>query len=200
MGIKNTHLQYGSIAKWFHWTIAICFLVAYTTFYIGHNFYDVRSDEARLLRAIHSMFGFSVLILVLPRLYWRFTSIQPAEAAGPHWQHVASKWAHRALYFFMIAMPVTGWLGTGGRTINMFWLFEIPTFRGTQLFEWLVVGQMGMDFNTFEKPIDLIHKAIIGRWLASTLIITHILAALYHHYQVKDATMRKMLPGGKVEE
>jgi len=199
MGLKNTHLAYGSIAKWLHWSMAICILVAYVTFYVGHNLFEVSSQEARFLRMIHSMFGFSVLILVVPRLIWRRNNIQPAEAPGPHWQHVASKWAHRALYFFMIAMPITGWLGTGGRTLNFFWLFDIPTFRGTQLFDWLIVGQLGMDFETFEKPIDTLHKAIMGRWLFSTLIVTHILAALYHHHYVKDNTLKKMIPGGRVE-
>jgi cytochrome b561 len=98
----------------------------------------------------------------------------------------------------MIASPLTGWLGTGGRSVNMFWLFEIPTFRGSDLFPWLVEGKLGLTFEQWEHPIDIMHKKIFGKWMVWMLILVHVAAALYHHFKVKDKTLKRMWPGGKV--
>lgn len=198
MALKNTHLAYGSVAKWLHWATAFCFLMAYVSVYYGVWFVDPESDARDLSRTVHTMFGISVGLLVLPRLIWRFINVVPDDEPGPKWQHLAAHSAHWMLYLFIILLPFTGWLGFGGRSINFFWLFEIPTFRSTALFDWLVVGQIGMHFNTFEKPIDFLHKAILGKWLAWMLIVVHIVAALYHHYQLSDNTLRKMTPFGRV--
>lgn len=198
MELKNSTLNYGSLAKWLHWFTAVCFLVAYIAVYYGHYFTEARTDERRLLTMYHTMFGLTAGLLVLPRLIWRWFNIVPADEPGPRWQHLAAKYAHWALYFFIIALPLSGWLGYGGRSVNFFWLFDIPTFRTTELFQWLVVGQMGLDFNTFEAPIDYFHKAIAGRWLAWMLIAVHVVAALYHHYQLRDNTLIKMIPFGRV--
>lgn len=200
MAAKNTNLAYGSVAKWLHWTTAVCFLCAYVSVYYGLWFVDPDSDTRRLARTVHTMFGISVGLLVLPRLVWRFINVVPDDEPGPRWQHLAAHYAHWVLYLFIILLPLTGWLGYGGRSINFFWLFEIPTFRGTALFDWLVVGQMGMDFDTFEKPIDYLHKAILGKWLAWMLIAVHIVAALYHHFHLRDKTLKKMIPFGRVDQ
>lgn len=200
MAAKNTNLAYGSVAKWLHWTTAVCFLCAYVSVYYGLWFVDPDSDTRRLARTLHTMFGISVGLLVLPRLVWRFINVVPDDEPGPRWQYLAAHYAHWVLYLFIILLPLTGWLGYGGRSINFFWLFEIPTFRGTALFDWLVVGQMGMDFDTFEKPIDYLHKAILGKWLAWMLIAVHIVAALYHHFHLRDKTLKKMIPFGRVDQ
>lgn len=200
MSLKNTSLSYGSVAKWLHWIVAVLFLVAYVSVYYGHYFTELRSPERRLVMAFHTMFGISAGLLFLPRLIWKFFNVQPALDPGPQWQHRASHLAHWVLYFFIVALPLTGWLGYGGRSINFFWLFEIPTFKETQLFQWLVIERMGMTFDTFEAPIDFFHKKIAGAWLAWMLIVVHIVAALYHHIRLRDNTLRKMLPFGRVKD
>ena len=45
---------------------------------------------------------------------------------------------------------------------------------------------------TFENPIDFIHKEVLGAWLVWMLIAGHIMAALYHHFVRKDRTLKKM--------
>lgn len=198
MGLKNSYATYGSVAKWLHWLIALCFLMAYCAVYYGHWFTELRTPERVLVRGVHTMFGLSVGLLVLPRLIWKVVNIEPHPDPAPNWQHLASKYAHWALYFFMIACPLTGWLGTGGRQVNMFWLFEIPTFRGTDLFPWLVEGKLGLTFEEWEHPIDIVHKKVFGRWMAWMLILVHIAAALYHHVFEKDNTLRRMVPRAKL--
>lgn len=198
MGYKNTNLTYGSVAKWLHWATAFCFIFAYISVYYGLWIVALDDGARRMARTVHTMFGISVGLLVIPRLVWRFMNVVPADEPGPRWQHMAAHYAHWMLYLFIILLPLTGWMGFGGRSINFFWLFEIPTFRSTALFEWLVVDQMGLDFKTFEGPIDYLHKAILGKWLAWMLIAVHIVAALYHHYRLGDNTLKKMIPFGRV--
>ena len=91
----------------------------------------------------------------------------------------------------MIIMPVTGYLGTGANT-EYYFLFDITKFEDTGLFKLLVSEGMGLSFSEFEKPIDFIHKNILGAWLVWLLILGHASAALYHHFLKKDRTLIKM--------
>jgi cytochrome b561 len=94
----------------------------------------------------------------------------------------------------MILMPLTGYLGTGVAT-EYFFLFDIPKFEDTWLFQVVVAGWLGLSFEAFEEPMDFIHKDILGAWLVWLLILGHATAALYHHYVRKDRTLLKMTTG-----
>ncbi len=95
------------------------------------------------------------------------------------------------LYAIMIIMPVTGYIGTGVAT-EFFFLFDIPKFSDTAIFAELIEHRLGIGFEDFEKPIDFIHKDILGAWLVWLLIAGHVSAALYHHFVKRDRTLRKM--------
>jgi cytochrome b561 len=51
---------------------------------------------------------------------------------------------------------------------------------------------MGVNFLDFEKPIDFIHKEILGAWLVWMLILGHVFSDFYHHLVKKDRTLKKM--------
>jgi len=91
-------------------------------------------------------------------------------------------------------MPVTGYLGTGGPT-NCFFLFEIPKFADAPLYTIRVTDGLGLTFKAFEKPIDFMHKDILGKWVVWILIAGHASAAFYHQYIKRDRTMSKMTIG-----
>jgi cytochrome b561 len=91
----------------------------------------------------------------------------------------------------MIIMPITGYVGTGVDT-EYFFIFDIPKFEDTQLFEPLVSGRLGLTFQEFEELIDFVHKEILGAWLIWILILGHVAAALYHHFVKEDKTLNKM--------
>jgi len=191
MSLKNTAVQYGTIAKWLHWSVAGLFLVAYMAVYYRQWFTDKDTDINWTALQLHLSFGVTIGVLVLLRVIWRLMNRQPDPVAGTRFEHLAAHLGHYVLYAVMIILPLTGYLGTGVDT-EWFFVFDIPKFESTALFEWWVVGQMGLDFVTFERPIDFIHKEILGKWLAWLLIVGHAGAALYHHYVKKDDTLRKM--------
>jgi len=194
MSIRNTAENYGVIAKWLHWITAALFLGAYMSFYYRHWFTEGRSPEGFTALQIHASIGVTVFVVVVLRLLWRFTNRAPNEEPGTKMTHLAAKLGHYALYAIIILMPITGYMGFGGST-NYFFLFEIPRFADTQIFEMLVTNGLGMTFEEFEGPVDFIHKDILGACVVWILIVGHATAALYHHYVLEDRTLKKMTSG-----
>jgi len=78
-------------------------------------------------------------------------------------------------------------------------MFDIPKFENTALFTSLVSNGIGVTFEEFEKPMDFVHKDLLGAWVAWLLILGHVLAALYHQFIKKDRTLYKMTNNGKTQ-
>lgn len=195
MSLKNTADSYGRIAKWFHWTTAALFLAAYVSVYYRQWFTEKQTPENMTALQIHLSVGVSIAVIVALRVIWRLMNRAPADEPGTPLAHLAAHMGHLALYTVMIVAPITGYLGTGVNT-DFFFLFEIPKFESTALFQSVVAEGMGLDFKTFEKPIDFIHKDVLGAWLIWLLVLGHAGAALYHHFVLRDRTLVKMTSGG----
>ena len=78
--------------------------------------------------------------------------------------------------------------------MEFFYIFQIPKFEDTALFQWMVVDTFGMTFKEFEKPVDFFHKDIGGALLVWLLIVVHICAAFFNHFYKKDEVLIRMLP------
>ncbi len=195
----NTAQNYGRIARWLHWGTALLFLLAYCAVYYRHWFTEKKTPENLIALDLHLSAGISVGVIVILRIIWRLMNKQPTLEAGPAFlaekvQHALVHFAHYILYAIMILMPLTGYLGTGKAT-DYFFLFEIPKFEDTWLFDVFVWEYLGLTFEEFEAPIDFFHKEIMGAWLVWILIVGHAGAALYHHFVLKDRTLIKMSKG-----
>lgn len=191
MHFKNTHKNYGLIAKTIHWLTALLFLGSYVSVYYRHWFTEAKTPENWNALQMHLSFGITIGVLVLLRIIWRLMDTALAEEPGTQLEHKAAQLGHYALYAIMIMMPVTGYLGTGVAT-DFFFMFDIDKFPGTWVFTQVIQEGLGINFKTFEKPIDFIHKEILGAWLVWMLIAGHVLAALYHHFVRKDRTLKRM--------
>ena len=191
MGLKNTAESYGSVAKWIHWITAALFLASYVSVYYRHWFTEEKTPENWNALQIHLSVGVTIAVVVALRIIWRVMNRQPNLEPGTKLEHLAAHLGHYALYAVMIIMPVTGYIGTGVNT-EYFFMFDIPKFESTPLFTALVQDGLGLTFKEFEKPIDFIHKDILGAWLVWLLILGHVGAALFHHFGKKDNTLRKM--------
>ncbi len=195
----NRPLQHNSTAKWLHWTMALLILLAWAAVEYRQNFTVQRSPESSTALQVHVLAGFSIAALIFPRLIWRLTHRQPIPPPRSKAEHALANLAHLALYAFMIAMPITGYLGTG-RSTDVFGLFTIPRFDETPLFQTWVVEGLAMDFEQWEKPIDFMHKNIGGEIILPVLLTLHIGAALFHHFWRKDDVLIRMLPAGNTDE
>ncbi len=199
MALKNSQYSYGSIAKWLHWLIALLFLMSYCTVYFRHWFTEEKTPENWIALQLHLSVGITIAVLVLLRIIWRLTNRLPDSEHGSVWAHRAAHTGHYLLYAVMILMPLTGYIGTGVNT-EYFLLFDIPKFESTALFNVVVTEGLGMSFEAFEKPVDYFHKEIMGEYVLLFLIFGHIAAALFHHFILKDRTLKKMMPGTQSAE
>ncbi len=191
MNFKNTAENYGSIAKILHWGTAVLFLGSYISVYYRHWFTEEKTPENWTALQLHLSLGVTIAVVVALRIVWRMANRAPDLEPGTKLEHLAAHAGHYALYAIMIIMPLTGYVGTGVN-VEYFFIFDLPKFEDTQLFESLVSSGLGITFEEFEEPIDFVHKEILGAWLVWILILGHASAALYHHFVKEDKTLHKM--------
>lgn len=192
MGIRNTAENYGTVAKWLHWLTALLFLGSYVSVYYRHWFTEVKTPENWTALQLHLSIGVTIGVIVILRILWKISNRSPQPVPGPKMQQMAAKLGHLALYAVMIIMPITGYLGTGAN-VEYFFLFDITSFKDTEFF----ANNFGFDmtFEEFEKPLDYIHKEILGALVVWLLILGHVAAALYHHFVKQDRTLKRMTSG-----
>ncbi len=179
---SNDRYNIGTIGL--HWLMFVLMIAVYA-FIELRELFPKGSDPREAMKALHFMFGLSILLLVLPRIGMRLLGAEPAiTPQPPAWQQSASKVTHLLLYLFMLAMPLLGWLtlSAAGKPIPFFGL-QLPALIGED--------------KELAKFIKEIH-ATVGE-IGYYLIGLHVLAALYHHYFQHDDTLRRMLPKPKAQ-
>ena len=182
MTLKNTENRYGSLSITMHW-LMFMLMAATFAFIECRVFFEKGSDMRDLFKMWHFMLGLLVLMMVLIRVYLRFTQVTPkVTPTMPISQELAAKGGHLLLYVFMLAMPISGWvmLSAFGKPLPFFGL-ELPSLIA-----------MNKDLG---KSIHYVHE-LVGR-IGYFLIGLHAAAALIHHYIQKDDTLRRMLPEKK---
>jgi cytochrome b561 len=177
MNIKNTTTHYSLISKLFHWIMSLLIIGLLC---VGLYMTDLPNSLEKLqLYGYHKATGIFVLFLVTLRVLWRFFNISPTLAPMPNWQRISVHSLHAALYVFMFAMPLTGWMmsSASGIPVSFFGLFVLPDLisPNKQLMEILA------------ETHEILAFILIG------MISLHLLAALKHHFINKDNTLRKMI-------
>ena len=191
--LRNTDAAYGSIAKWLHWLMALWVLTAYVIILTLQWGYGGEGPMRSPLITYHKAVGFSVLIPLAIRLCWRALNPVPRHLdTMPAWQVRASRISHFLLYFFLIAMPVSGYIGNG--TGVYYGDFHVTAFQDTSLASW-IFESFGITYQQVEEPFDTFHYRIAGPFIVWVLVLIHASAAIYHHAVLKDDVLRRMLPG-----
>lgn len=180
MSWRNSPSRFGSLSIALHWLMLVLIAFVYLCIELKGNF-PKGSDVREGLKTWHFMLGLSVLLLVVFRAVLHLSCTVPRIEPNPlKWQSLAAKLMHFALYMFMILMPILGWLtlSAEGVTVSLFGV-ELPH---------LVEAS-----KSFAGTVKEIHEA--GGTIGYFLIGLHAAAALFHHYMVRDNTLRRMLPG-----
>ena len=181
MSWSNSATRYSNLSIALHWLMLVLLVVVYACMELK-GFFPKGSDPRILMKNTHFMLGLSVFALVWLRLAARFAGgAAPAiTPPAPAWQLLLSKGVHLALYALMIGMPLGGWiiLSAEGQPIPFFGL-ELPA---------LVEKNRGL-----AEQFEELHE--IGASVGYVLIGVHAVAALFHHYFMRDNTLRRMLPG-----
>lgn len=175
----TSNLRYGAVAQLFHWMTALLVGLAYILSPGGpeRRIYSAAMDSAR---EWHESVGLLLLALVLLRVVWRLSSVMPEAVPMPSWMRSSAKVVHLGLYALLFAIPMTAIAGA--------WLEAHPlTVLGLG-----EIGPMLAPAHDIGASLAYIHT-ILGNlilWLAGA----HAAAALFHHYLLRDATLRSMLP------
>lgn len=182
VGLRNTETDYGSLAKSLHWIIA---LGIFALIFLGLEQADMeRGDEKSRIRFIHASIATITLLLMTARIIWRFMNEVPAHPDGmPGWQRAVSSVVHWGLYLAVFVQLCAGAMvvGTGGKPLPVFGFFTIPlpVVENHDAHEW------------WEEVHKFAWKPL------ATLLILHVLAALYNHFIAKNDVVRRMTVGVK---
>ncbi|THB86143.1 cytochrome b561 [Pantoea allii] len=163
----------------FHWLTVLLIIVAYATIELRWMA-EKGTWQRNVVMITHFSAGFCVMILMMARLFLRTrTKTPPITPPVAPWQTGISHLVHTLLYALFVVLPI---LGLSSRYL-----------RGK---EWALFG-INMPVATIPDPatasmlIDW-HETLapLGYWL----IGLHAVAALFHHYFMKDDTLRRMMP------
>ena len=160
-----------------HWTTAMLVVVLWT---IGQTIDVFPNGPLRIdYRSVHIVCGVALGVVLVARLTWRLTRRESL----PPIDHGVLLFIARATHWLLYALLVTA-VGLG---VAYLWV------RGDSIFNLFAVPAY--------DPVNqraLSHQ--VGGWhalAANTILIVaglHAAAALVHHFVLRDATLRRMLP------
>jgi cytochrome b561 len=162
-------------------TIALHWLTAalIVTLWVLAQIIDLFPDDLRVdVRSLHIVLGVVFGFVLAWRIAWRMgggRTLAPADAGV---LHALGEAAHYALYVLMIAEVVLGLANVWMRGDSIFNLFSIPPF------------------DPANKPLRRSVGSLHGTVATLILIVAgvHAVAALFHHYVLRDSVLERMLP------
>jgi cytochrome b561 len=179
MTIRNTTTHWGPVSQFLHWLIVVLLIVQVT---LGTLADELPLGMKKLaLLARHKSVGITILGLAVLRLLWRWMNPTPElpDNLKPY-ERVLANITHAGLYILLFAMPLSGWMMSSARGFPVSW------FGYVQL----------PDLVAKNKPI---YDALLAThetlaWVLYTIVFLHVVAALKHHFMLKDNVLRRMLP------
>lgn len=179
--MNNNSQYYTRTAQILHWLMAIIFIGAWIIGFYSGNFlsYDVDGSFKGQVITLHKNIATTIIFLVVIRIFWRYTHPAPElpNTMSKNMKTLAH-FGHLALYFMLLALPITGCLfsWSAGHPAPVLYLFEIPR-----------LVQDNPELLAIVKPLH-----IWISWAAGVLLVGHILAALKHHFIDKDHVLKSM--------
>lgn len=169
--------RYSSASIGLHWAMAVLMVSVYALINVA-DLFPKGSAPRQMAKDWHFMLGLLVFCLVWLRIAARLLgTVPPINPVVPLWQEKVAKAVHLALYALMVGMPLLGWLvlSAKGSPIPFFGL-ELPALLAPD-------KALGRQIREFHE---------LGGNLGYLLIGGHALAALFHHYVVRDNTLQRM--------
>ncbi len=195
----NDVRSWGRAARALHWAMALLIAVEVPAGFVMSRTYAQPGTAATwhywASNAHHSA-GLSLLALALARVIVRLVAPHPAPIGSKAKQGVARS-SHRLMYLLLLLIPLTGWaavssLQASAQFPNPLWVFGIDGFGPGGLVPH-IVPPVPWDS---ASPWRYATFATGHRWLliaGGALLALHVAAALWHHFHLRDQTLRRML-------
>jgi cytochrome b561 len=179
MAIRNTTVRWGAVSQFLHWLIVALLILQAT---LGSIAADLPLGMKKLaMLARHKSVGITILGLAVLRLLWRWANPTPPlpDTLKPY-ERVLANVTHAALYILLFALPLTGWTMSSARGFPVSW------FGFIQLPDLVPKNKI-----LYDALLET-HETLV--WVLYGVVALHVLAALKHHFMLKDDVLRRMLP------
>ncbi|CAM5789680.1 cytochrome b [Castellaniella caeni] len=177
--MKSPGNRYHGLSIGLHWLTLVLLVMLYALIEL-RGLAPKGSVLREGMKTWHETLGLTVFCLVFARLVLRrLFDAPPITPAPPPWQDKAAHAMHWMLYTFLIIVPLLGWLtlSAKGKPVP-FWGLDWPALLSPD--------------KPLARTLQDVHETI--GTLGYYLIGLHAAAALYHHYFLRDDTVRRMLP------
>jgi cytochrome b561 len=175
--------NYDNVAIVLHWMVALLVLIQFLTAFTWDWF---PRQTRQTLESLHTSLGVLLTMVIVARVIWRLIPGHQVSSLEAGWVRIASKSMHYLLYLTLLVQAglglTIGW--AAGHPIHVFGL-PIP-------------GPIGALARPLRHNIREVHQ-----WLGYTIVIVafgHALAALYHHYGLRDRVLGRMFPPARRSE
>lgn len=170
--------NYDNVSIALHWLTA---LLVVTQFALAETWDWFGRGTRGSMQTLHISLGILLTAVIAARLIWRWIPGHQRSSIASGWMETASKGVHYLLYLLLVVQIGLGfaWRWAQGHPASFFGLFGVPNPLGA-----------------IDKPTRHI-IANLHDYVAWTIIVVaagHALAALYHHYFLKDRVLGRMLP------
>ena len=170
--------NYDAIAIALHWATALLVIVQFAMA-ISWDYFAKPTRQG--MESVHVSLGVLLTAVIVARIVWRLIPGHQRPAIVSGRVKLASKAVHYVLYLLLIAQAGIGfaWRWAQGHAVSFFGLFAIP-------------GPYGELGRPVRHILHDLHE--YGGWVIVILAFGHALAALYHHYVLRDRVLERMLP------
>ena len=176
---RRAGVRYSTLGLTLHWVTAVFVLVAFI-YGPGGSETRVYAASRDFDRQLHETLGLVVFLLAVLRVIWRLAATTPEPPPAARWMTVAARGLQLSMYLLLFALPLTAAAGA--------WLEGHPL----TLLAGIQIGPLLTESHEVGAAIAEVHTwlgdAIL--WLAGV----HALAALYHHFVLRDRVLASMLP------
>lgn len=187
MAARSSVNDWGTVAKFLHWTMALGILTMIGCGIAMHWLLDRNVVLKFAVYQFHKSLGFLLLCLAVLRIAWRLTANEmPTLPNGtPGWRRWFAGAVHVGLYICLIVQPLIGWIVASASPLN------IPTI----VFGLFTLPRLGLG-DVFLETWSALAHSIVG-YALTALIAVHVAGAGWHHLVERDDTLRRMAQRSK---
>ena len=174
--------RYSDVAVALHWITVVVVLTQIVLGFAFAEFMGKGPAKAQVF-AWHKTLGALILILALIRLAYRLANPPPPFPPElQRWRRIAAVWNHRAFYFLLIVLPLTGLIAVSGMS---------PSGH-TRLIGGLSVPIIPGIGRSTGETFGGVHGVLV--YVTIALLVLHVAAAISQQFFEHDRAAGRMPP------